>query len=202
MTFVNSNAEKCSRVRNDLFDKRVNFDLGRPRFVYMAWYLIKCAFFLSSFPWPSGIKSWLLRIFGAKVGEGVYWKPRVNIYFPWKLAVGDFTWVGEEVCIINFECVSIGANCCLSQRAVLCSGNHDYRSLNMQYRHAPIILEDGSWVGSCSFIAPGVIIGADAVIAAMSLVTTSLEGGWVYSGNPCARIRRRWAGQAEKNTQP
>jgi putative colanic acid biosynthesis acetyltransferase WcaF len=170
----------------------MNFDLGRPRFVYAMWYLVKRVFFLSAFPWPSSFKSWLLRMFGAKVGTGVYWRPCVNIYFPWKLVIGDFTWIGEEVCIINFESVAIGANCCLSQRAVICSGNHDYRSTDMQYHHAPITLEDGVWAGACSFISPGVTIGADAVVTAMSLVTGSLEGGWIYAGNPCARVRPRW----------
>ena len=99
---MDSKRRGSSRVRNDLFDPRKNFDLGRPRSVFMLWYLLKCVFFLSSFPWPSRFKSWLLRLFGAEVGRAVYWKPRVNIHIPWNLKVGDHTWVGEEVCIINF----------------------------------------------------------------------------------------------------
>jgi putative colanic acid biosynthesis acetyltransferase WcaF len=183
---------ESSRVRNDLFDNRKGFDLGQSRPVFVIWYLLKSLIFLSSFPWPSRFKSWLLRSFGAEVGQGVYWKPRVNIHIPWKLKVGDYTWVGEEVCIINFAPISIGANCCLSQRSFLCSGNHDYRSPDMQYRHAPIVLEDGVWVGAGSFIGPGVTVGADAVITAMSLANRSLEGAWVYAGQPCAPVRRRW----------
>jgi putative colanic acid biosynthesis acetyltransferase WcaF len=182
----------ASRVRNDLFDKSNDFDLGRSRLVFAIWYLVKCAFFLSALPWPSAFKSCLLRLFGAEVGRGVYWKPRVNVHIPWRLKVGDYTWVGEEVCIINFEPVTIGAHCCLSQRSFLCSGNHDYRSPDMKYRHAPIALENGVWVGAGSFVGPGVIVGADAVITAMSVVNRSLEGGWVYAGHPCAPARRRW----------
>jgi putative colanic acid biosynthesis acetyltransferase WcaF len=158
----------------------------------MLWYLLKCLFFLSAMPWPSSFKSWLLRCFGAEIGQRVYWKPRINIHIPWKLKVGDFTWVGEEVSIINFAPVAIGAHCCLSQRSFLCSGNHDYRSLDMQYRHAPITLEDGVWVGAGAFVGPGVTVGTDAVVTAMSLVNRSLPGGLVYAGNPCALVRRRW----------
>jgi putative colanic acid biosynthesis acetyltransferase WcaF len=166
--------------------------LGRSRSVFVAWYFLKCIFFLSSLPWPSQLKSWLLRLFGAEVGQGVYWKPRVNIHIPWKLKVGDYTWIGEEVCIINFAPISIGAHCCLSQRSFLCSGNHDYRSPDMRYRHAPIVLEDGVWVGAGAFVGPGVTVGTDAVITAMSLVNRSLEGGWVYAGQPCVPVRQRW----------
>jgi putative colanic acid biosynthesis acetyltransferase WcaF len=181
-----------SRVRNDTFDKRMGFDLGRPDWIFITWYFLKCIFFLSSIPWPSRFKSWLLRLFGAEIGNEVYWKPRVNIHIPWNLKVGNHAWIGEEVCIINFATVSIGAHCCLSQRSFLCSGNHDYRSPDMRYRHAPIILEDGVWVGAGAFVGPDVTVGTDAVITAMSLVNRSLEGGWVYAGQPCAPVRRRW----------
>jgi putative colanic acid biosynthesis acetyltransferase WcaF len=188
----------ASLVRNDYFDSQLGFALGRPKWVFILWYLVKCVFFLSAFPWPSRFKSWLLRRFGAKIGYGVYWKPRVNIHIPWKLKVGDFTWVGEEVNIINFAPVSIGAHCCLSQRSFLCSGNHDYRSPDMRYRHAPIVLEDGVWVGAGAFVGSGVAIGTDAVITAMSLANRSLAGGWVYAGQPCQPVRQRWPERGER----
>ena len=181
-----------SRVRNDLFDPREGFDRGRPAWFFALWYLVKCLFFQSSLPWPSGFKTFLLRRFGARVGRNVCFKPRINIHFPWNLAVGDHTWVGEEACIINFAPVSVGAHCCLSQRCLLCSGNHDYRSPNMRYRHAPIVLEDGVWIGAGAFVGPGVHIGADAVITAMSVVSHSVEGGMIYAGQPCKPVRRRW----------
>jgi putative colanic acid biosynthesis acetyltransferase WcaF len=190
--FMNSKRREGSRVRNDLFDRRKGFDLGRSRPVFVIWYLLKSLFFLSAIPWPSRFKSGLLRLFGAEVGQGVNWKPRVNIHIPWKLKVGDYTWVGEEVCIINFAPISIGAHCCLSQRSFLCSGNHNYRLTDMQYQHAPIVLENGVWVGAGAFIGPGVTVGADAVIIAMSLAIRSLEGAWVYVGQPCTPMWRRW----------
>src|SRR5208337_4185239 len=111
---------------------------------------------------------------------------------PWKLKVGDHTWVGEEVCILNFAPVQIGAHCCLSQRSFLCAGNHDYRSPDMPYRHAPVVLEGGVWVGAGAFIGPGVTVGPDAVVTAMSLANRSLAGGWIYAGQPCVPVRRRW----------
>ena len=182
-----------TRVRNDLFDPGSGLDRGRPFVVEAAWYLVKCLMFLTPLPVPSRLKCAVLRWFGARVGRGVVIKPRVNIHLPWKLAVGDFTWIGEEVFILNFEPVTLGAHCCISQRAFLCTGNHDYRRPEMPYRNLPITVEDGAWVGAQSFVSPGVHIGTEAVITAGSVVTKNQPARTVCGGNPCAPIRPRWA---------
>jgi putative colanic acid biosynthesis acetyltransferase WcaF len=180
------------RVRQDQFDARKGFVLGRPKLVFILWYLVKCLFFLSPLPWPSRFKTFLLRAFGAQIGANVYFKPRLNIHFPWKLTVGDHTWVGEEVEIYNFEPVIIGSHCCISQRAFLCAGNHDFRDLAMNYRNAPITIASGVWIGACSFVGPGVTVGSEAVVTVGSVVTKNLPAGMVCGGNPCIPVKARW----------
>ena len=184
-----------TRVRNDLFDAGKGLDRGRPKLVEAMWYLAKCFLFLTSLPMPSCFKCSVLRLFGARIGKGVVIKPRVNIHFPWKLNVGDFTWIGEEVFILNFEPVIIGAHCCISQRAFLCTGNHDYRQPEMPYCNQPITVEDGAWVGAQVFVAPGVTIGTEAIIAAGSVVTKNQPEHMVCGGNPCSPIKARWKTQ-------
>lgn len=181
-----------TRVRNDLFDPSNGLVRGRPFAVEAIWYLAKCLFFLTPLPVPSRFKCAVLRWFGASVGRGVIIKPRVNIHFPWKLAIGDFAWIGEEVFILNFEPVSLGAHCCISQRVFLCAGNHDYRRPEMPYRNEPITVAEGAWVGAQVFVAPGVVIGTDAVVTAGSVVTRSQPRGMVCGGNPCAPLKPRW----------
>jgi putative colanic acid biosynthesis acetyltransferase WcaF len=184
-----------SRVRNDLFEPRRGLDRGRSVLVEIFWYLVKCTLFLSPVPFPSRFKCAVLRIFGARVGRGVVIKPRVNIHFPWKLRVGDFTWIGEEVFILNFEPVTVGSHCCISQRAFLCTGNHDYSKPDMPYRNRPISLEDGAWVGAQAFVGPGVTVGTEAVITAGAVATRSLPPEMICSGNPCRPLRNRWTGE-------
>ena len=91
------------------FDPRKGLVRGRPKWFEAFWHIIKCLFFLSPLPWPSAYKCCLLRLFGAEVGSGVVIKPRVNIHFPWKLNVGEHSWIGEEVFILNFEPCTIVA---------------------------------------------------------------------------------------------
>lgn len=191
-----------TRVRNDLFNPRQGLDRGRPPGVEAAWYLLKWLFFLSPLPWPSAFKCALLRLFGAEIGRHVCLKPRLNVHFPWRLRIGDHTWIGEEVFILNFEPVAIGAHCCISQRAFLCTGNHDYRTPAMSYRNQPITVEDGAWVGAQVFIAPGVTIGSEAVLTAGSVVTRNQPPRMVCGGNPCLPLKPRWPADAGHEAAP
>jgi putative colanic acid biosynthesis acetyltransferase WcaF len=182
-----------TKVRNDLFNPSKGLVRGRSKVVEAFWYLVKWAFFLSALPWPSGLRVLLLRAFGARVGSAVYIKPRVNIHFPWKLEVGDHAWIGEEVFVLNFETVRIGAHACISQRAFLCTGNHDFRDATMTYRNAPITVGDGAWIGAQCFVSPGVNVGTEAVATAGSIVVRDLPPGMICSGNPCVPIKARWS---------
>ncbi|MEM0966354.1 MAG: WcaF family extracellular polysaccharide biosynthesis acetyltransferase [Verrucomicrobiota bacterium] len=178
-------------MRLDTFNPTDGLDRGRSRVVEAAWYLTKCLFFLSPLPWASSLKRTLLRRFGAEVGAGVVIKPRVNIHFPWKLTIGDHSWIGEEVFILNFESCTIGSHCCISQRAFLCGGNHDYTDPRFRYRNGPITLKGGAWVGAQVFVAPNVVINEEAVATAGSVVTGDLPSMMICSGNPCLPIKKR-----------
>ena len=181
-----------TRVRWDLFGQNETYVRGKPKWFEAIWYLIKCLFFLSPLPWPSLFKAQILRWFGAKIGKGVTLKPRINIHLPWHLEIGDYTQIGEEVFLLNFLKIKIGSHCCISQRAFLCTGNHDYMDPKMPFRHAEIHIRDGAWIGAQVFVAPGVSVGVDAVVSAGSVVKKSLPDNQICDGNPCRPIKPRW----------
>lgn len=174
------------------FDAGKNLDRGKSKYVEGFWYVIKILFFLSAFPWPNILKRRILIFFGAKIGKQVIIKPRVNIHFPWKLEIGNNSWIGEEVFILNFELIRIGDNCCISQRSFLCGGNHDYRDPTFKYKNEPINIKKGVWVGAQSFVGPGVVINDNAVITAGSIVLKNQPAQKICSGNPCKPIKDRW----------
>jgi len=187
-----------TRMRLDRFDASRALDRGQSVLVEALWYGIKVAFFLTAIPWPSALKCVLLRLFGAKIGTGVVIKPRVNIHMPWRLEIGNHSWIGEEVFLLNFAKVRIGSHACISQRAFLCTGNHDFRDPEFAFRCGPISVGDGAWVGAGVLVGPGVEIGDEAVVSAGSVVFKTLEGGMVYSGNPAVPKSRRWKEAEQK----
>jgi len=186
-----------SKVRLNQFDSSLGLDRGAGKLKEVIWYLFKMFFFLSAFPFPSFMKVYLLRMFGAKVGENVNIKPRVNIHFPWKLEIGNDVWIGEEVFILNFEKITIGNNVCISQRTFICGGNHDYRLPSMPFRNGPIILNDGCWIGACCFIGPNVTVGVDSVLTVGSIVTSDVKSNLVCRRTGQDFEKKRWKNREE-----
>lgn len=142
-------------------------------------------------PFPSSFKNRLLRLFGAKVGNGVVVKPNVNIKYPWFLEIGDECWVGEGVWIDNLAQVTIGSNVVLSQGAYLLTGSHDYKQESFDLILGEISLEDGVWIGAKATVCPGVTCKSHAVLSVGSVATKDLEAYGVYQGNPALMKRKR-----------
>ncbi len=164
---------------------------GRGALVRLAWYFVNELVFKPGL-WPvNGLKVELLRLFGAKVGRGVVIKPCVNIKYPWRLTVGDYAWIGEQVWIDNLADVRIGAHACLSQGAMLLCGSHNYKQLSFDLLIGEIVLEPGAWVGAKALVCPGVTLGSHAVLAAGSVATQDLPAYTVCQGNPAVVKRTR-----------
>lgn len=155
------------------------------------WYATSMVFFGTAFPWPSVLKRFLLKLFGASIGRGVVIKPSVRIKYPWFLKVGNHTWIGESVWIDNLAVVEIGSHCCLSQGAFLLTGNHDYTSKSFNLRIQKVYLSDGVWIGAKATVCPGVICESHSVLTVGSVATTRLEPYGVYAGVPAEKKRIR-----------
>jgi putative colanic acid biosynthesis acetyltransferase WcaF len=157
----------------------------------LLWYVCNAVFLNSAVPYPSSFKCALLRLFGAKVGQGVVIKPEVNIKYPWFLEVGDHVWLGEGAWIDNLARVKIGSNVCISQGAYVLTGNHDYKKTAFDLKVSPVTIEDGVWVGAKCVVCPGAVLRTHSVITAGSVITKEAEAWTVYSGNLAVAVRRR-----------
>ncbi|PWT74354.1 MAG: colanic acid biosynthesis acetyltransferase WcaF [Bacteroidetes bacterium] len=182
-----NNPVDLSKYNNDWYKK----EIGASRLKQMVWYCINVLFFISPILPGSGIKRFFLRAFGAKVGEGVVLKPSINIKYPWKLTIGDHSWIGERVWIDNLALVEIGKNVCVSQGALLLTGNHDFTRMDFDLIVKKIVLEDGVWIGAKAMVCPGVICESHAVLAAGSIATQNLESYKIYQGNPAICVKER-----------
>jgi len=177
-------------VRLDKFDG-IPFDKGASICKQVLWFFVNALLVRASWNPFMGIKIWLLRVFGAKIGHGLIIKNNVIIKFPWKLTVGDNVWLGENCWIDNLDNVLIGNNVCISQGALLITGNHDYRKSDFPYRNAPIIIEDGAWVGAKVVVAPGVRVSSYSILTLGTIITKDTEPWGIYQGNPGVKIKER-----------
>lgn len=178
------------KVNLQLF-KNDEYKPGRNIFIRTIWYFVNALVFNSPcFP-ISCMKRCILRLFGASIGRGVVIKPNVNIKYPWRLSIGDYSWIGENVWIDNLANVHIGNNCCISQGAMLLCGNHDYKKETFDLKTGEIRIEDGAWVGARCTVCPGVNIGENAVLSVGSVTSKNLESNGIYQGNLAILKRNR-----------
>lgn len=164
---------------------------GAPLWFEALWYCIALPLVRSHLITSSWFRCRLLRLFGAKIGKGICVKPGLRVKFPWYLEIGDHAWLGEDLWIDNLAPVKIEDHCCLSQGAYLCTGNHDWSTVNMRLIRRNIICKRGSWVGAKAILGPGVVVGAGAAICTGAVVTKSVPDMEIHAGNPAQFVRHR-----------
>lgn len=135
---------------------------------------------------------WLLSCFGAKIGRDCHVYPKVSVWAPWNLRLGDYVGIADGVSLYSVDCIEIGDYAVVSQGSHLCCGTHDYNSANFQLIAKPIVIGKQSWICAEVFIHPGVEVAEGAVVGARSVVNKSLLSPWVvYTGNPCRQVAER-----------
>ena len=168
-----------------------DFDRGASALKEGAWRLVQQFIFGIDVFRAYGFKSSVLSLFGARLQRGLILKPRVRITFPWKLVIGENTWIGEGVWLLNLASIEIGSNVCISQDAFLCTGSHDWSMSTFPLVTQQIIIQDNVWVCARVFVAPGVTIGEGSIVTAGSVVLCDMPAGMICSGNPCRPVKKR-----------
>ena len=163
----------------------------KSKWIEGIWMLVEFLFVTNPLQISSKIRIAVLRLFGARIDEGVIMRPRVRIKFPWNLKIGKNCWIGEGVWISNKGLVEIGDNVVISQESFITTGSHEIYS-NMDTVISPIVIHDGVWITSRCIILQGVEIGINAVITPGSVVHKSLKGNKLYGGNPVQFIKNRF----------
>ena len=172
------------------FEMPANFR-GRPGWFVQLWWIADALLFKPS---PQALYGWrraLLRMFGADVGKGAIIRPSARITYPWKVSIGDYAWVGDDVTLYSLGPIEIGAHAVVSQRSYLCAGDHDYKRRTFPIRGRAVRIGAHAWVATDVFVAPGVTIGEAAVVGARSTVLRDLPPAMVCYGYPAVAVRPR-----------
>jgi len=121
----------------------------------------------------SGLKIWLQRQRGVKIGKGVHLGPMITIddVYP------NFVVIEDGVSIS-------GQNFLLTHTKPM----HYHKNLSESYV-APIIIQKNAWIAIGVIILPGVTIGEGAIVAAGSVVTTDIPANTLAAGIPAKVIR-------------
>jgi len=107
-------------------------------------------------------KRWLLRSLGVTVGPGVSWglEATPDVFWPELITI-------ERDAIVGYDAT------------ILC---HEF--LQDEYRTGEVYIGERAMIGAGAIVLPGVEIGADASVAANSLVTRDVEPGTTVAGVP------------------
>ncbi|ANE49265.1 WcaF family extracellular polysaccharide biosynthesis acetyltransferase [Flavisolibacter tropicus] len=168
----------------------------------VLWEFVALLFFRYS-PKPLHIwRSFLLRCFDAKIGSNVHVYPKVKIWAPWNLELGDECGIANGVTLYSQGKIKIGKRTVISQGAHLCGGSHDYNQPGFPLITKPILIGDQVWVAAETFVHPGVIVGEGCVIGARSVVNTDMPAWMICAGHPCKPIKERQRFKCQFDVHP
>src|SRR5258706_4079533 len=145
----------------------------------------------------NGTRVAALRIFGARLGARVVIKPGVKVKFPWRLSVGDYSWIGEDVWIDNLAAVNVGAHSVISQGAYLCTGNHDWRRESFDLMTAPIEIGNEVWIAAKAIIGPGGSISDRTIVTLRTIVNQGVSGASLCTPGKAGIVPRSPADESE-----
>ncbi|HTP40140.1 MAG TPA: WcaF family extracellular polysaccharide biosynthesis acetyltransferase [Steroidobacteraceae bacterium] len=175
---------------------------GRPQWFVQLWWLVQSTLFGLSPDALYGWRSFLLRLFGAGIGKGVRIRASARVTYPWKVRIGDRTWIGHHSVLYSLGNISIGEDVAIAHDVYLCAGGHDYRQVDFPYLTKPseidIAIGSEVWLANDVFVGPGVHVGAGAVVGVRSTVLRSLPEGMVCHGTPAVPVKPRLREQEKR----
>ena len=122
---------------------------------------------------------------------------RIAVLSGGSLKIGDHSGL-SQVSITCKNSIKIGSHCTIGAGVMMF--DTDFHNTNWRIRRtlddlktaktAPICIGDDVFIGARSIICKGVTIGERTIIAAGSVVATSLPADCIAGGNPCKVIKK------------
>ena len=109
--------------------------------------------------------------------QDVLIRPSVKCVFPWKLTIGDHSWIGDDVSLYTLGEIEIRSNRSYLRTATFALDLQRMTSPTFDIFANKITIGDEMWLASDVFIAPGVTIGKGAVVGVRGRCCHDLPGG-------------------------
>ena len=177
----------------DIATNRSLHSYSRNEYVARVVWCFGRILFRFSFARSYNYRSFILRLFGANVGNGVHISRSVEIFLPHNLVIGDFSCVGDRAHLYNLSKLYIGSQVSVSQDVYICGGTHDYTNPTLPLVRKDVLIDDCSWLCAGAFVLPGISVGKFSIAAARSVVTKDIPDGQIYAGNPARFVKMRFS---------
>lgn len=110
------------------------------------------------------------------------------------VALGDQSFISSDVLFDASAGIRIGARVAVGPRVSFVTSKPATdgdvsRADGSPAKAAPIVVEDGCWIGASAVVGPGVTVGRGCVIAARAVVTSNCQPDGLYVGIPAVRKR-------------
>nr|WP_082697006.1 acetyltransferase [Kocuria polaris] len=171
----------------------------RPTWVVYLWSAAELVFVTNPWQISSSLRARVLRMFGARIGEGVLIRPRTRVRFPWKLSIGDRAWIGEGVWIHNQDQVTIGDDAVVSQDTFITTGSHAHRT-DMGLITSPVIIDNGAWITSRCVVTGGVTVGRSALVQPLTRVSVDVPANAIFGAESPTVKGERFRTSNSKNS--
>jgi putative colanic acid biosynthesis acetyltransferase WcaF len=163
----------------------------RPKIIVYLWSAFELVFVHNPWQISSALRVRVLRLFGAEIEQGVVFRPRTRVKFPWKLHIGRDCWIGEGVWFHNQDHVYVGHDVSISQESFLTTGSHAHRR-DMALVTRPITIGAGAWITSRCVILGGANIGRSALITPGTVVGGLVPANEIWGGSPAHALGTRF----------
>ena len=133
----------------------------------------------------------MLKIFGANLSGMPFIHSTTRIQIPWNLTMKHRACLGEHANAYSLGKIEVMEGATVAQEAYLCTGTHDFNDSSLQLITKPITIGRNSFIGARAMILPGVSIGDQAIVGAMSVVSKDVPDHQIVAGNPAQKIGER-----------
>jgi len=133
----------------------------------------------------------VLKVFGANLSGIPFIHSTARIQIPWNLTMEHRACLGEHTNAYSLGKIKILKGATIAQEAYLCTGTHDFNTPSLQLMTKPITIGKNAFIGARAMILPGVCIGDQAIVGAMSVVPKDVLDHQIVAGNPSQKIGER-----------
>lgn len=192
-------SSETNKFLHNMNTKELWFQSGRSggftskeKIVLLLWRFVDFWLFQPSLTIFSPWRIFLLRLFGAKIGNACYISPKAKIFVPWKLQMGSYSSIDDYAILArDVGRIILGDYVSISMGVHIVPGGHDIRSRGFENNATFVKIENGAFLGADSFVGRGVTIGQFSVLGSRAAAYKDVPENSVAVGCPAKVIGER-----------